>query len=190
MLDGHTLTLPRGSPKIFTQSGPGYTVRILGVLAEPDREEIIQISRDGKLIEYASEGDNQISIHMEYKDEGTSYLFALSDIPVDGNHNVIITSNLSEKQITMQNQGFAIGAYNIRIAQDDEDGLLFFAHGDNATDSLQTHYITFSTLKDDGTVTLVVDNIREGEIDRTIVLINNASITHLPIILQKYTLRR
>ncbi|MEA3441661.1 MAG: hypothetical protein U9R58_15410 [Chloroflexota bacterium] len=190
ILDGRTLTLSRGSVKIFTQSGPGYTVRILGVLAEPDREEIIKVSRDGKLIEYYSEGDNQISVYMEYESEGTRYWFALSDIPVDGRHSVIITCDLYEMQITMQNQGFAIGSYNIRIAQDDEDGLLVFMHGDIASDSLQTHYITYSNLKDDGTVTLVVDNIIEAELDRTYVLVNNASITHLPFIFQKFTLRR
>ena len=184
MMDEQNVTLTREDRAVFTQTGEGYAIRVENILAKPNSEETIKISRDGKSVEYIASEDNKITIYMEYEEWGVRYNFVLWDIEVDADHALTITNDLANKKIELINSGFVVGEYDLKIEKHIIGGHGIYLHTGVVLNSTNTHSITYTTLEAGEPVMLMLRNKYDGSLVEIVVLENEANLTYLPLIIQ------
>jgi hypothetical protein len=182
IVDGQTMSLTSGSNKTFTQSGDEYSVQIIGVLADPEGEERLNISNDGTSLKYFTELENRITIIMEHQYQDQTFRFYIYDIRVSSGQGLSVVADLPRSQLILDNEGFSVGDYHLRILNDSpEDQLIFIASAIDL-DSIQSHTFDYSRMVSKDTVIQEIDNRRQGALDEIVNWINQASFSYIPFV--------
>jgi hypothetical protein len=184
LLDGHTISLSENEPRTFTQTGPGYSVQIEGVIVRANRQDTINVSPQGDHLEYTPGEDNQVNIFIRLE-SGEGYLrIAIQELELDEDRTFVLAIDRQVSQINLHNNGFVVGDYNLLILDASTGEQSRFLSPGIAIDSLQSQQLDFSTMNTTGVVSLSLDDRADGEFDQVLELENQLNLYYVPFIVK------
>lgn len=180
VVDGQQLDFDPGPPATFTQRGPGYLVRVEGLLAEDNSQESLRITPDGKSVWYQASEENEIDIFIEFTGVDEQVYLALRGLDAYSRRPISVILDPATGTITVNNEGFISAEYNLRLGIHAEETMRIFLQSAIPTKFLQSHELDYTPLLKDtqpkgpSELFLTLTNLRGDGNSQRLVLENQA----------------
>jgi len=182
-IDDQTIFVVRTDPAYYIQKGPGFQISIENVQVNPANGEIVEVSKDGKRIEFEVRQPKEISIFMGYEESGVQHQFAIRNVTTTTNDRIVIVIDLDKGQIELHPGSIEDGTYDVEIARVSPLGNQIFLHSEIPFNSFDIQYLLIDSFLESNLLTVKIDHQNNGTIDDIIAYENIANQFYLPMLI-------
>lgn len=182
-IDDQTIFIFRTDPAYYIQKGPGFQISIENIQVNPSVGEIVEISKDGKRIEFEVRQPKEISVFMGYEEGGVQYQFAIRNVTTTTNDRIAIVVDLDQGQIELHPGSIEDGTYGVEIARVSPLGNQIFLHSEIPFNSFDIQYLLIDSFLESDFLTVKIDHQNNGTIDDIIAYENIANQFYLPMLI-------
>ena len=180
LLDGQTLTQTQTAA--ITHFGPGYAVAAENVALSSTTRDLFTVSADGRQLAYQANNTKETTLTLALTEANQSNRFRVQGIDIGAGQNVKLSVDALARQLVFANKQPGGGQYSLDVKRVSMAGENWFAHGDIAVSSLDTHYLNYGAWDGSGPMTVGIDHGSDGTIDETRILTNEVTLVYLPLI--------
>lgn len=182
-IEDQLIKITRNEMITYQHEGPDFLIRIENIESQPDSDNAIQISPDGMEVIYQSGDVNEISITQSFETDSGQWYFSIRNIDTLPESQVILVVDLLNNTLSLVNEMFREGTYDIEIARIQDDGVMIFLNSNIEIGPSETHHFELASLGTSNFLTLSRDNFSDGTIDRTSLLENSTRFQYLPMLI-------